>query len=112
MFYKTNEEILGITVTEFVDEWYEKQDYILVDIRDTEERKSAGVVKQTFNISMYEIPDQIEMAPTYIVCLILCQDSTKSEQVTKYLKNNGYKNMLYIKGGIDELIQAVPELKG
>ena len=60
---------------------------------------------------MYEIPDQIDMAPTYIICLMLCQDGTRAEQVTKYIKNNGYKNMIYIEGGIDKLVEAVPELK-
>ena len=42
---------------------------------------------------------------------MLCQDGTRAEQVTKYIKNNGYKNMIYIEGGIDKLLEAVPELK-
>ena len=43
---------------------------------------------------------------------MLCQDGSKAEQATKYLKNNGYKNMIYIEGGINELLKAVPDLKG
>lgn len=110
-FYKTNDDSLSITVEEFVNEWYNKQEYMLVDIRESEERTEKGIVKGTYNISMYEIPDQIDMAPTYIICLMLCQDGTRAEQVTKYIKNNGYNNMIYIEGGIDKLVEAVPELK-
>jgi predicted sulfurtransferase len=43
--------------------------------------------------------------------LMLCQDGSRAEQVTKYIKNNGYKHILYIEGGIDSLLEAVPELK-
>ena len=33
-YYKTNEETLSVSVKEFVDEWYNKQEYMLVDIRE------------------------------------------------------------------------------
>lgn len=110
-YYKTNEETLSVSVKEFVDEWYNKQEYMLVDIRELDERQEKGTIKNTFNISMYEIPDKIDMVPTYMNFLMLCQDGSRAEQVTKYIKNNGYKNILYIEGGIDSLLEAVPELK-
>ena len=44
-FYKTNDDSLSITVEEFVNEWYNKQEYMLVDIRESEERTEKGVVK-------------------------------------------------------------------
>ena len=59
-FYKTNDDSLSIT-EEFVNEWYNKQEYMLVDIRESEERTEKGIVKGTYNISMYEIPDQIDI---------------------------------------------------
>lgn len=111
MFYKTNEEQEVLSVDEFVNEWYNQQEYMLVDIRETEEISSSGAIKNTFNISMYDIPEQIQMAPTYIVCIILCDNGARSEQVVKYLKNNEFNNMFAIEGGIEALTAALPELK-
>ena len=71
-YYKTNEETLSVSVKEFVDEWYNKQEYMLVDIREVEERQEKGTVKNTFNISMYEIPDKIDMV-LYMNFLMLCR---------------------------------------
>ena len=111
MFYKTNEESEIISVEEFVNEWMDKEEYILVDIREPDEIQTQGAIKNTFNISMYDIPDQIEMAPTYIVCLFVCDNGARAEQVAKYLKNNEFENMFAIKGGIEALVASVPELK-
>ena len=112
MFYKTNEEQLGISIDEYVNEWHDKQEYLLVDIRENDEIESVGSIKGSYKISMYDIPENIDIAPTYIICLICCADGTRSEQVAKYIKNNGYNNMFYIDGGVEELFKAVPELKG
>ena len=84
----------------------------MVDIRENSEIETEGSIKGAYNISMYDIPENIDMAPTYIVCILCCSDGTRSEQVTKYLKNNEYKNMFFIEGGLVELFNAVPELKG
>lgn len=110
-FYKTNEEQEIITIDEFINEWYNQQDYILVDIREDSEIEENGGIKQAFNISMYDIPEQIDMAPTYIVCIMVCDNGAKSEQVVKYFKNNEYENMFAIKGGTEALFDALPELK-
>lgn len=110
-FYKTNEENEIITVEEFVTEWMDKEEYILVDIREPDEIQKQGAVKNTFNISMYNIPEQIEMAPTYIICFLLCDNGARAEQVAKYFKNNNFENMFAIAGGVDSLVEAAPELK-
>lgn len=110
-FYKTNEEQEIITIDEFINEWYNQQDYILVDIREDSEIEENGGIKQAFNISMYDIPEQIDMAPTYIVCIMVCDNGAKSEQVVKYFKNNEYENMFAIQGGTEALFDALPELK-
>ena len=109
--YKTNEEQIGIPVEEFVNEWKDQQEYLLVDIRENDEIESDGSVKGSFNISMYDIPEKVDMAPTYITCIMVCSDGTRSEQVTKYMKNNEYNNMFFIEGGLEELFNACPDLK-
>lgn len=110
-FYKTNEENEILTLEEFATEWYDKQDYILVDVREKEEILEVGGVKNTFNISMYDIPEQMEVAPTYIVCIFICGNGAKSSQIAKYFKNHEYNNMFAIEGGIQTLLDALPELK-
>lgn len=112
MFYKTNEKSEVLTVEEFANEWYDQQEYLLVDIRETDEIENNGAIKNTFNISMYDIPDQIEVAPTYIICILLCDNGGRSAQVAKYLKNNDFENMFALDGGINALVEALPELKG
>jgi|SaaInl0LU_22_DNA_1037365.scaffolds.fasta_scaffold13948_3 rhodanese-related sulfurtransferase len=109
--YKTNEEQETITVEEFVNEWYNDKDYLLVDIREDGEKTELGAIKNAFNISMYDIPDQINMAPTYIVCIMCCDNGARSEQVVKYFKNNDYNNMFALVGGIEKLFETLPELK-
>lgn len=109
--YKTNEEQIDITVDEFVNEWKDQQEYMLVDIRENDEIKSDGGIKGAFIISMYDIPDRIDMAPDYLPLLVCCSDGTRSEQVTKYGKNQGLNNAFYIVGGLEELFNACPDLK-
>jgi len=109
--YKTNEEQEILTINEFKNDWWEKVEYLLVDIREEEEIESEGGVMGAYNISMYEIPDKIEMAPTWIICLLVCQDGSKSEQLVKYMKNNNYNNMFSIEGGVNSLVEAFPELR-
>lgn len=111
MFYKTNEEQELISVDEFINEWYDEQEYLLVDIRENEEIESQGAVKNTFNISMYDIPEQVDMAPTYIVCIVLCDNGARGQQVAKYMKNNGFNNIFALEGGINALVEALPEIK-
>ena len=111
-FYKTNEEQEVISIDEFTNEWYDKQDYIFVDIREENEIKETGGIKNAFQISMYDIPENIDMAPTYIICILICDNGARAEQVVKYLKNNDYNNMFAIEGGTEKLFEALPELKG
>ena len=111
MFYKTNEEQEVIPVDEFANEWYNQQDYLLVDIRENEEIESQGAIKNTFNISMYDIPEQVDMAPTYIVCIVICDDGTRSHQVAKFMKNHDFNNIFALEGGINSLLEKLPELK-
>lgn len=54
-FYKTNEEQEVISIDEFTNEWYDKQEYIFVDIREENEIAEQGSIKNAFNISMYVI---------------------------------------------------------
>jgi hypothetical protein len=108
--YKTNEEQLNISLDEFISEWYNKEDYILADIR--EENEKDFKVKLAFEISMYDIPNSISMAPTYISCIICSDDVEKSKQVAKFIKNNDLDNFFYLDATINELIESIPELKG
>lgn len=107
--YKTNEEQLEITLDEFINEWYNKEDYILADIREEDEKDEK--IKLAFEISMYDIPNSISMAPTYISCIMCSDDVAKSEQVTKFMKNSDFDNFFFLGVTIDELLKAIPELK-
>ena len=111
MFYKTNEEQEIITLDEFANEWYDNEEFIFVDIREDDEINNNGGIKNAFQISMYDIPDQIDMAPTYIICILVCDNGARSEQVVKYFKNNDYNNMFALVGGIEKLFETLPELK-
>lgn len=112
MFYKTNDEQLNISIDEFVNEWHDKEEYLLIDIReDSDKEGSGGSIKGSFDISMYEIPDKIDMAPTYIVCIVVCEDGTKSKQIAQFAVNHELNNVFYLEGGAVELLKAIPGLK-
>lgn len=110
-FYKTNEEQELISVDEFVNEWYDDQEFIFVDIREEDEIKKNGGIKDSYRISMYDIPDQIDMAPTYITCILVCDNGARSEQVVRYMKNKNLNNMFALEGGAEKLFEILPELK-
>ena len=106
-----SDEELKISIDSYLNEWKDKKDFIFVDIREEDEITSEGGIKAAFRISMYDIPEKIDMAPDYVDCIICCSDGSRSEQVTKYMKNNGFNNMFYLEGGIEELFKVSPELK-
>ena len=105
----TNEERIEITLDEFISEWYNKEDYILADIREDDEKDEK--IKLAFEISMYDIPNSISMAPTYINCILCSDDVAKGEQVAKFMKNSDFDNFFYLGATINELLVAIPELK-
>ena len=107
--YKTNEEQLNISLDEFINEWYNKEDYILADIREEGDKDSK--VKMAFEISMYDIPNSIAMAPTYITVIICSDEETKSEQVAKFMRNSEFNNVFYMESDINTLLERIPELK-
>ena len=52
-FYKTNDDTLGISATEFVNEWYNQQEYMFADIREPSEKADADSVKGTYQCQKY-----------------------------------------------------------
>ena len=110
--YKTNEEQLGISIDEFANEWYNKEEYMLVDIREDDEKSNDGYLKGAFTISMYDIPDKIDMVPTYLSLIVCCTGGVRAEQVARYVQNNDYNNVFYLEGGTSKLFDVLPELKG
>ena len=108
--YKTNEEQLNISLDEFINEWYEKEEYILVDIREEQDRDPK--IKTAFEISMYDIPGSVSMAPTYITCIACSDDPSKGEQVAKFMRNSEFNNIFYMESYINTLLERIPELKG
>jgi predicted sulfurtransferase len=65
--YKTNEEQETITVEEFVNEWYNDKDYLLVDIREDGEKTELGAIKNAFNISIWH---QLTL---YVSCAVIME---------------------------------------
>ena len=110
--YRTNDETLGMTVDEFSNEWYNKEDYMFVDIREDDEISNDGSLKGAFTISMYDIPDKIDMVPTYLSLIICCTAGERAEQVAKFVQNHGYNNVFFLEGGTTSLFEVIPELKG
>lgn len=109
---KTNEEGLSLSASEFQTAWYGQEDYMLVDIRENDEISGEGQLRGAFNLSLYDVPDKIDMVPTYLSLVICCVDGTRSEQLAKYVQNNGYNNVFFLEGGTTSLFETIPELKG
>lgn len=110
MFYKTNEETTEITLDEFVNEWYDNEEYLLIDIRERSDKQN--LIQGSFNITYSEIPDKIEMAPTYIVCVVVSDDLDMSSQIAAFTKNHDLNNIFYLSCTTEELFEAIPQLRG
>jgi rhodanese-related sulfurtransferase len=108
-----------ITVTELAAKLKSEDKFILLDVRELPELDYAKIED-----SRLEVTSMSRLAQTgagalsetvraqEIPVYILCHHGSRSAQVTMWLTQQGYKNVINIRGGIDEYARSVDSSVG
>ena len=101
--FESNEinEISDIQFTEIQD-----TDYILVDVRTTEEYES-GHIQDAVNFDFYSesFQNDILTLDKSSSIILYCRTQNRSTKTANYLKENGYKEITVIEGGITSWVK-------
>jgi len=76
---------------------------MLVDIRENSEHMT-GVAKGAMLLPMSELPQKLSMLPKNLdqPVLLICNTQNRSKVTFEMLKQQGYKNIRYVEGGMSQ----------
>ena len=101
--FESNEinEISDAQFTEIQD-----SDYILVDVRTIEEYES-GHIQDAVNFDFYSESFQKEILSLdkSVSIILYCRTQNRSTKTANYLKENGYKEITVLEGGITSWVK-------
>ena len=108
-----------ITVNELSDKLKSDYKFILLDVRELEELNYAKLTDKRLEVTpmsrlAQEGPNAFSEAvraqdiPVYI----MCHHGSRSAQVTMWLLQQGWKNVINVRGGIDEYARQIDRSVG
>lgn len=80
-------------------------DVLLIDVREPDEY-NAGHIPGVTLIPMGEVPDRLSEIPQDKTVIVTCRSGNRSGQITDFLREQGYKNVHNMQGGIVAWEQA------
>ena len=97
-------EINVISDTQFIE--IKNTDYILVDVRTIEEYES-GYIQDAVNFDFYSelFQKEILSIDKSSSIILYCRTQNRSTKTANYLKENGYKEIAVLEGGISKWIK-------
>ena len=108
-----------ITVDELSRKLNSEEKFILLDVREPDELNAARVTDSRMESlpmsrlaregtqALSELADAKE-APIYV----MCHHGSRSQQVTAWLAQQGWKNVFNVRGGIDEYAREIDSSVG
>jgi rhodanese-related sulfurtransferase len=108
-----------ITVTELAEKLNSEEKFILLDVRELPELENAKIEEGRLEVApmsrlaregIAALPESVQKQeiPVYVIC----HHGNRSMQVTMWLAQQGYKNVLNVRGGIDEYARSVDSSVG
>ena len=99
-----SKDINVISDTQFIE--IQDTDYILVDVRTIEEYES-GHIQDAINFDFYSESFQKEILSLdkSISIILYCRTQNRSTKTANYLKENGYKEITVLEGGITSWVK-------
>jgi rhodanese-related sulfurtransferase len=76
-------------------------DVYMIDVREQDEYDS-GHIPDIHLLPMSTLEDNLDQIPTDKTVVVTCHTGNRSNQVTQYLRANGYNNVHNMNGGISE----------
>ena len=97
-------EINMITESDFIE--LHGSDYILIDVR-TQDEFDLGHIDSAINLDFYSesFQNDILSLPKNETIVLYCRTNNRSSKTATFLKENGYKEILVIRGGITEWVK-------
>ncbi len=99
-----SKEISVISNTQFTE--IQDTDYILVDVRTAEEYES-GHIQDAVNFNFYSesFQNDILSLDKSASIVLYCRTQNRSTKTANYLKENGYKEITVLEGGITSWVK-------
>ena len=97
-------EINIITESDFIE--LRGSDYTLIDVR-TQDEFDLGHIDSAINLDFYSdtFQNEILSLPKNEKIVLYCRTSNRSSKTATILKQNGYRDILVISGGITEWVK-------
>ena len=97
-------EINVISDTQFIE--IQETDYVLVDVRTVEEYES-GHIQDAVNFDFYSesFQNDILTLDKSSSIILYCRTQNRSTKTANYLKDNGYKEITVLEGGITSWVK-------
>ncbi len=108
-----------ITVTELSDKLKSQDSFILLDVREPEELNYARITDSRLQSTPMSrlahegtkaMSDAAQAQDATIY--VMCHHGSRSAQVTVWLAQQGWKNVINVRGGIDEYARKVDQSVG
>jgi rhodanese-related sulfurtransferase len=108
-----------ITVTELSEKLKSEEQFILLDVREPHELEYAKLTDNRLEVAPMsrlarEGPNALsESARSQDATIyVMCHHGSRSMQVTNWLAQQGWKNVINVRGGIDEYARTVDQSVG
>ena len=97
-------EINIITESDFID--LQDSDYTLIDVR-TQDEFDLGHIDSAINLDFYSdsFQNKILSLPKNEKIILYCRTNNRSTKTANILKENGYRDIIVIRGGITEWVK-------
>ena len=97
-------EINIISESDFID--LQDSDYTLIDVR-TQEEFDLGHIDSAINLDFYSdsFQNDILSLPKNETIVLYCRTNNRSSKTATILKENGFREILVIRGGITEWVK-------
>ena len=98
-------EINIISESDFIE--LQDSDYTLIDVR-TQDEFDLGHINSAINLDFYSdtFKNDILSLPKNETIVLYCRTNNRSSKTATILKENGYRDVLVIKGGITEWVKS------
>jgi rhodanese-related sulfurtransferase len=78
----------------------ERPDVVILDVREQNEWDEGHIPGAVF-MPMGEVPSRLSEIPTDKTVIVQCRSGNRSNQVTDYLRGQGFTNVHNLSGGIN-----------
>ena len=101
---RNTEKINEISYNELINIMMNNNDITIIDVRSPQEFKE-GKIRYAINIPLYNLKEQIrlEKLNKNNTIVLYCQYGERSKKAYNILKQNGFKNVFSLRGGLDSI---------